>query len=161
VSFPSSEILGEPALRLIESRLDFLKGNKFGFEIIIKFHDRSYITAAVTVVRSRPHRNKVLLREVELVSLLDELMGPTDEVEVVDVVELVGNKVSKKPPSTPRGNAPRLTVIGVRPHQVAELALVGDLLPSINSPDLVACSNFGGQSPVDTEDLSRDDSSQG
>jgi hypothetical protein len=66
------------------SREDF----EVWFQIFAQRHDRSDIPATVAVVRSRPNGHDVLRGKMILIPFVDELMCSSDELEIVDVVEL-------------------------------------------------------------------------
>ena len=57
---------------------------------IIERQDGRNVPAPVAVVGRRPDRDQVLVGEHVLVALLDQLVGPADELEPVDVAELAG-----------------------------------------------------------------------
>jgi hypothetical protein len=61
---------------------------RFFIYIFPERHNRRNIAAAVTVVGRRPDSYHVLGGEVVFEALVHELVGPSDEFEVVDVVEL-------------------------------------------------------------------------
>lgn len=125
-------------------------------ETVVQLEDGGDVAAPVAVVGSRPHSDQVLVREHELVSLLHKLMGTADEVELVDVHELVRHLVAEEPASTTRADLEGLNVVGIRPHQVAEGSLVGDLLVPGDDTDLVESLHVGGEASVDAEDLAVD-----
>lgn len=62
---------------------------QFGLSRVSVFedHDGGYVATAVAVVGSWPHSYQLLI-EHELVALMDELMSPADQLQVVDVDEL-------------------------------------------------------------------------
>lgn len=137
-----SEILRESALWLAELALYLIKSHEFALQIVIKLHDGSNVSATVTIVRGGPNGHEILLGEVELISLLHELVSAADQREVVNVVELIRDEVSEEPSRAAWRNGPCLTVIRIGPHEVAELALMRDLLPAIDRPDLVTGADF-------------------
>lgn len=95
-----------------------------------------------------------------LVSLVHELMRTSNELEPVDMVELGSHLVAKQPPGAARADSPRLDVFRVRPHQVAEGALVGDLLGAGHDADLVDGADLRAQAAVDAQDLAVDNGGQ-
>jgi len=129
-------------LWLAEIALYLIKSHEFALQIVIKLHDGGNITTTVTIVRGGPHGHEILLGEVELISLLHELVSTADQREVVNVVEFISDEVSEKPAGTAWRDRPCLTVIWVGPHQVTELTLVRDFLPAIDRPDLVTGADF-------------------
>jgi hypothetical protein len=58
------------------------------FEIFAQRHNRSHIPATIAVVWSGPNGHDVLRGKMILIPFVDELMCSSDELEVVDVVEL-------------------------------------------------------------------------
>lgn len=60
---------------------------------IVERQDGRNVPAPVAVVGRRPDRDQVLVGEHVLVALLDQLVGPADELEPVDVAELFGRRV--------------------------------------------------------------------
>jgi len=70
-------------------------------------------------IQIRHHEDKAveiytnLFGEVELVPFLHQLVSPTDEAEIVNPVEFVGYKLSKKPTSTTWAHGPCSAVFGV------------------------------------------------
>ena len=88
-------------------------------------------------------------------------MGPADQFKVVFVQELVCDFRPKEPAGAPGTHSPVVHLFGVRPDQVAEGALVRDLLVSINEPDVVQSANFRAESTVDTQYLLVNQSSHG
>ena len=92
-----------------------------------------------------------------LVTLVDQLMGSADELEVVVGEELRGDLGSKQPAGTAGRHRPALHLLGVGPHQVTEGALVRDLLVPLDQPDLIQGPDLGREAAVDTEDLAVDE----
>lgn len=54
---------------------------------IFEDHNGGYVAAAIAVVRSRPHCDQLLIKH-ELVTFMDKLMRPADQLQVVDVNKL-------------------------------------------------------------------------
>ena len=92
-----------------------------------------------------------------LVAFIDELMGTSDELEAVDVVEFRGDLVAKQPPGPSRRYGPSSDVFGITPYQIAEGTFVGDLLSPSNDTYLIQGTDFGTQAAVDAEDFAVDD----
>ena len=67
---------------------DSTKDLEIRIQILSQRHDTRDIAAPVAVVRRGPHSHDVLRGEVVFVAFVDELMGASDELEVVYVVEL-------------------------------------------------------------------------
>jgi hypothetical protein len=62
-------------------------------------------------------------QEQASVPLLDQLVRAADKLQVVKVVEFVDNFRAKKPASAAGADLPRVDILGVGPHEVAEGAL--------------------------------------
>ena len=58
-------------------------------------------------------------------------------------------------------DGPGLDVVGVRPHQVAEAALVRDLLPPVDQPHLVDGAQLRREPAVHTQDAAVNDGGEG
>lgn len=54
---------------------------------VFEDHNRGDVATAIAVVRSRPHCDQLLIKH-ELVALVDKLMCPADQLQVVDVNKL-------------------------------------------------------------------------
>ena len=116
-------------------------------QVLVQLQDGGHVAAPVAVVGCRPHRHQAVrgLRtrataafsgEHGFVSLHDELVGPGDEVQVVDLVELRHHVPAKEIPRAPGRQTPALDVLGVGPHEVAHGAIVRHLLLPVDHPNL-------------------------
>ena len=81
--------------------------------LLVDLHDGRYITTAVAVVRSGPDGDKVGILEPKLEAIHNKLMGASNKIQVVDVVELCSNFGPEKPASTSRRDSPSVDVIRV------------------------------------------------
>lgn len=95
------------------------------------------------------------------VPLVDELMSPRDEGEVIDVAELGGDFIAEKPTRTSGADGPSLDVLRVGPDEIAECPFVRDLLGSRHDADLVQRPDLRAQSAVDAENFAVDDGAEG
>lgn len=57
---------------------------------VFEDHDGGDVATAVAVVGGRPHGDQLLIKH-ELIAFVDELVGPADELQVVDVNKLEKN----------------------------------------------------------------------
>lgn len=78
-------------------------------------------------------------------------MGPADELEVVEVVELVDHLGAEQPAGPAGAHFPVEDVVGVAPHHVAEGAIVGYFYLTINQSDLIDGGDVGGEPAVDAK----------
>ncbi len=92
-----------------------------------------------------------------LVTLVDELVGTRNELKAIDVVELCSHFVPKQPAGTTWRYSPCSNIFRITPYQIAEGALVGDLLSSSDDADLVEGADLRTQAAVDAENLAIND----
>ena len=78
-------------------------------------------------------------------------MGPTYQFQSVNLIEVFGYFFTKEPPRASHIVGPQIYLIWVGPHQIGIGSIHRDFLFSINSPDLVYCLYFWGQSTVDAQ----------
>lgn len=77
------------------------------------------------------------------------------------MVESFGDVLAERVAGTTRRYAPATSVIRVRPQKIAHRTLVGNLLDSVERPNIIECINAGGETAVEAEDLVVDESSEG
>jgi len=128
--------------------------------ILIYFHDSCLIAASVAVVGRREDRDNVTL-VTPIVTVHHELMSSSDSSKAVRVVELLRDVLAEGVAGATGGDAPATAIIGVRPEEIADGALVGHFLDAVELSDLVQGVDRGGETTVETEDLLFDDSGQG
>ena len=68
-------------MKYIELSLQFIAYSQY----------RRYIATPIAIIRRRPHRDQRLVFEPVLEPVHDELMRPSNEFDVVDVVEFSGD----------------------------------------------------------------------
>ena len=85
-------------------------------------------------------------------------MSTRDQVDVVDVVEFGRDFGSEQPSSSSRRHSPSLNVLRVGPHEVAEWSFVGNFHSSVDKSHLIDGLDLWGESSVDAENLSFDNS---
>ena len=96
------------------------------------------------------------------VSVHDQLMGPADHLQVVVVDKFVRDVIAPAVPSAAGGGVePFFAVVcGVRPQQIAERAVVGQISLAVDISDLVQILYLRGQPSVEAEDRAIDDCGQ-
>lgn len=77
-----------------------------------------------------------------LVAFVDQLVGASDELQAVDMIELSGYLVTKQPSSATWRDSPSADIFRVTPDQIAESALMWDLLCTSDHADLVECTDL-------------------
>lgn len=120
--------------------------------VLVDFHNSSLIATSVAVVRSREDSHDVALM-TPIVAIHHELMGTSNPGEAVSMVELLRDVLAERVASTTGRNTPTATIIGVRPEQIADRALMGNLLHAIELSDLVEGIDRRGETTMETEDL--------
>jgi hypothetical protein len=87
-------------------------------------------------------------------------MRTRDHLQVVGMVELLGDILTKSVPGTPRIHPPSSTVIRIRPKQIAHRSLMRHLLESFERADVIEGLDAGRESSVEAEKLIFDDGSE-
>ena len=97
------------------------------------------------------------------VPLHAQLVGPAHHLQAVLVQKLLAYILSPAEPSAPWRRPKALAVIvgWVRPEQVAEGPLVGDVLNPVDGLDLAQLLDFGGEPTVEAEHLVLDNGGEG
>lgn len=133
------------ALKIVSNRDKHKKDKKVGyaqgvFQVLVNLHDCGLVTTAVAVIRGGKYRNDVSVL-TPVVALHDQLVGSGDQSQAVVVVEGFADVLTKRVTSTSWAYAPAASVVGVTPEQVAHGTLVGHLLNSVESADVVESVN--------------------
>jgi hypothetical protein len=95
--------------------------------------------------------NVPILRPV--VPLHDQLMSSRYQRQPVVVVERLGDVLTKRVPSSSRGDPPSASVVGVGPEEIAHGAFVRHLLYAIERSNVIQRVDAGGETSVEAEDL--------
>jgi|TARA_B110000285_G_C14838899_1_gene474411 hypothetical protein len=56
-------------------------------DILVNLHDGGHVSTSVTIVRSRPYGDEVRILEPEFKSVHDKLMGTSNQIQSVNMVE--------------------------------------------------------------------------
>ena len=128
-------------------------------EVLVELEYGGHVAAAVAVVGRRPDGQHGLV-EVPLVALHDELVGATNEVDVVGVVELSDHVAAEQVAGAARTHAPADDLLRVGPKQIANGALVRHLLLAVDGAYLIESGDGGREAAVHAEDLLVDDGRQ-
>lgn len=125
--------------------------------VLVNLQDGSLVATAITIIRGRPDGHQTLVK-VELEPFVHKLMRTANKLEPVHAAELLRHLAAEEPASTTLRDLPSVNVgLRVRPHQVAEGALVRRLLMAINEAQLVQRRDFRGETAMNAEDSSVDD----
>jgi len=145
-------------LGFLLSRLQDLEGAHQG---LIDAHHSPSIVELSTIVWSREEGHELPLCK-EFISILDNLMCPADEVQVVPLEEVGDDVTSKSEAHAPVVLSPPLNVlIWIRPEQVAQEPSVWNVRRSHDSPYLLHCFQVRREPSVHAKDLLVDDGSDG
>lgn len=110
---------------------------KVALQVLVDVEDGGDVTATVAVVGCGPNCHEVRVLEPVLEAVHDELMSPSDELQVIDMVELSGDLGAEQPAGTSRADSPSVDVLGIGPHQIAEGALVRHFHSTLDQANLV------------------------
>mmetsp|Transcript_67384 Transcript_67384/g.140410 ORF Transcript_67384/g.140410 Transcript_67384/m.140410 type:complete len:256 (-) Transcript_67384:555-1322(-) len=146
----SQEVVGDGGPRrhrLLRLR-DLVEEEEIAVKVLVELEDGGNVSATVAVVGRRPDRYEVLLGEHVLEALLHKLVSAAHKLQSVHLAELRRHSGAEEPPGPSRADGPILNVLGVRPHQIAEGALVGDLLLAVDEAHLVERDDVRRQPPV-------------
>ena len=122
---------------------DGVEDVEVALHLLIDVEDGGDVSTSVAVVGCRPNGDEVLVFEPVSEAVHDQLMGSSDEFEIVDVVKLGGDAGAEKPSGTSWGKSPSFNLFWVGPHQVAEGTLVRNLHASFEQADLVESFDVG------------------
>ena len=124
------------------------------------FHNCRHIATPIAIIRRTPDCHKRLVKMV-FASLHDELMGPGNELQGVDMMKVFRDAFPKEISGTPGAHLPRPSnVFWIAPYQIAKGSLVGDLLIAINGTDLIEGPHVWTETAVDAKDLFVNESGQ-
>lgn len=91
---------------------DSLEYNIVLVSILVEVEYGCLVVHPVAVVRGGPEGDKLLIEPVDI-PFLHQLMGPYDEVEVVQQVEVVHHLMSEDPSCPSRVPSPRLDILRI------------------------------------------------
>lgn len=129
-------------------------------QILSDLTHRSEIATPVTVVRSTPHRDHILVREMVFISFVHQLMRTGDERKIVNMAELIGDTITKEPACTTRTDRPCLHVVGIGPDKITECTFMRNFLRTGDHSHLIQGADFWTQSSVNAQDFPVDDGAQ-
>ena len=110
------------------------------------------------VVRSREDGDQLSLGE-EFVAVLDHLVGPADQIEVVLLEELLDDLWAERKAHSPAALVPGLYVfVWIGPEEITEDSCLRDLDWPVDVQDLAEVIELGAEASVHAEDLVGDQS---
>lgn len=96
-----------------------------------------------------------------VVAVHDQLMSSGDQLQIVGVIELLRNVLSKGVAGTSRRDTPATSVIRIGPKKIADRTFVGNLHDTIKLLDLVKGVNRWRESTMEAKDVVLDDGTKG
>ena len=130
-------------------------------EVLLDAHHRAAVVELPAVVGRREHGDQLLLRE-ELIAVLDHLVSPADQIQLVLLQEGTHDLLPEDVAHPPLGLAPHLHApLRVSPEQVAEQPGVGDVGGPHDGVDLLDGGEFGRESAVHAENAVLDEGGDG
>ena len=139
--------------------LESMEDLERSIKLFVYIQQRSLVSAPVAVVGSRPDCDEVLVLEPVLIALHHKLVSSCDEIDVVDMIEFLGNYRAIEPSCSSGRHSPSINIFWIGPHEVAERTHVRDLLSSVNESGLVEGLDFRREASMDTEYLPFDECS--
>jgi len=129
------------------------------FHELIDLHNGGLVTASVAVVRSREHCDDVpVVRPV--VAIHHKLMCSCDELQVIRVIELLRDILTKRVSRTSWRDTPTASIIWIRPQKITDWSLMRNLHDSIELLNLIESIDTWRKSSMKAENVSLNDSGQ-
>lgn len=120
--------------------------------MFVDFHDRCFVSTSVTVIWGWENSDNVsLLRPV--VTVHYELMSSGNQLQVVCMIELFWNVLSKSISSSSRRDTPTASIIRIWPEEITHWSFMRNLLNSVKLFDLFKSVNAWRQTSMKTENL--------
>ena len=119
-----------------------IKHKEIVIHLFIYFHNTSFVTASVTIVRRTEYRHDLLLmRPIKTIHY--KLMGTRNHLETIGVIEVLRDVLSKCKASTSWRDAPTMPFIGVRPEEVTHRSFVRNFHLPVQLSDLFKSVQIG------------------
>jgi hypothetical protein len=106
--------------------------------LLIYFHYSCLVTTPITVIRCRENCDYCLV-VTPVVSIHNQLMGSCYQLQIIRVIKVLGDILSKCETSTTWRYAPTMSIIRIRPKEITHRSFVGHLNESINLSYLLEC----------------------
>lgn len=140
------------------SVVDGVEDVEVSFHMFVNVQDWSDISASVAVVRCWPNCNQILISEPVFESVHNQLMGASNQLQLIYVVELRSHTGSKQPACSSWRKWPAINVIGVRPHEIWEWTFMWEFHASFKQSDLVKGLDIWRQTGMYAENSAFNDS---
>lgn len=80
-------------------------------------------------------------------------MRAADQLQIVQLVELVGHLGAEEPACAPRRHGPRFDIFWIAPHEIAEGSFMRHFYFSVDESDLINGADVGRETSVDAQHL--------
>lgn len=126
---------------------------------LVKLQNRRNIPTSITVIRGRPNRDQILIEHL-LVALHNQLMRSHHCPQSIPPHKSLKNIRAKEKPSPSGRLLPALNLIRIRPHDITDESLMGNLSDSLNKSQVIQVLHLGTDSSMNTENLIIDNAGQ-
>lgn len=117
----------------------------------IDLHDGGLITASVAVVWSWENSDNISVVR-PIITVHYKLMCSSDELQVIWMIELLWDILSKRVTSTSWRNTPTASIIWIRPQKITDWTFMRDFHVSIELLDLIKSIDTWGETTMEAED---------
>ena len=124
----------------------------------VNFHDCSFVAAPVTIVRSREHRHDVPIMR-PIVPVHYKLMRSCYKLQIVWMIELLADILTKRVTSTSWRNTPTTPIIRIRPKEITYWTFSWHFHNPIELVDLVKSIDWWWKTSMQAEDIALNDCS--
>jgi len=121
-----------------------LEDLKLPVQILVQLQYTSIIPTPITIIRRAPHRHQILLRERISITFIAQLMGSTNQHQIINMGKFVRNFCTKQPTRSSFTYSLSFDhLIRITPHQITEGAFMRNFYISVNCPNLIHSSDIG------------------
>jgi len=129
-----------------------VKDQEIMVHLLINLHDTCFVSTPVAVVRCREDSDNRFVM-TPIVPVHHQLMRPRNEFKIICVIEVLRDVLAKCEACTSRRNTPAMSVIWVRPQEIAHWSFVGHFNLSINLSNLIERIQVGRETSMKSEYL--------
>lgn len=136
-----------------------VKDQKVIVHLLVHLHYSSLVAASVTVIWRREYSHDSFVM-TPVVSIHHKLMRSRYQLQTIGVIEILRNVLPKCESGSSGRDTPTMSIIWVRPQEIAHWTLVWHLHLPVDLSHLIQGVQVGRQSSVQTEYLALDHSCQ-
>ena len=148
-------------IKILGLRLERSQHMQRAQQIAVHAEHRSRVGQHASIIGRGEDGEQSRVRE-ELVPIVHDLVRSTDQIQVELLEEIEHHFLGERVAHAPLVRTPplRLVALGVRPEQVADQALVGNVVGTLDRGDVGDGANVGRETSVRAEDPSSDKSTE-